>query len=238
MQHHQAMPETDPTGDVQVFATTFTALNNSGVAGRALLALDLGQGTLTVDIRARGLEPDQMHIQHIHGFTDGTDAQSPTTLQDTDHDGYVELGEGAVQYGPILLNLSLDPADSAHDHGTAGHDHTANAMFPTADAHGRIHYQEVFHFDPTDANAQAVLDSLLPLGAKEVVLHGLSAPEGAGMGTDGEIDGSAGYKLVLPVASGELHELHHGARFAQAMHIHDSLGTELPAAAHSTDWYM
>lgn len=238
MQHHRALPETETTGDVQVFATTFTALNNSGVAGRTLLALDIEQGTLTIDIRARGLEPGQVHIQHIHGFTDGTDAQSPTTLQDADHDGYVELGEGALQYGPILLNLSLDPADSAHDHGTDGHDHAANALFPTADAHGRVHYQEVFRFDPTDANAQAVLDSLLPLGAKEVVLHGLSAPEGAGMGTDGEIDGSAGYKLVLPVASGELHELHHGARFEQAMQLHDSPGMEPMPVAQSTDWSM
>ncbi|WP_160939569.1 hypothetical protein, partial [Teichococcus coralli] len=42
--------------------------------------------------------------------------------------------------------------------------------------------------------------------AKEIVLHGLTLQEGQG-GGGGEADGTAGYKAVLPVASGELHEI-------------------------------
>jgi hypothetical protein len=59
------------------------------------------------------------------------DAKSPTILQDDDGDGFVELAEGEETYGPIQLNLTLNPEDSAHDHGTEGHDHTGEAMFPT-----------------------------------------------------------------------------------------------------------
>jgi hypothetical protein len=159
---------------LHAYATSFTALNNSGVGGRALLFLNENTETLTVDIQAHGLEPGQMHAQHIHGFDDDSTAHTPTFAQDADHDGFVELAEGLVKYGPIQLNLTLNPEDSAHDHGTAGHDHTGDAIFPTADAKGNLHYVETFHFNRSDPNAQAIFDGITPLNAKEVVLHGLT----------------------------------------------------------------
>lgn len=188
----------------QVFHADLNALNNSGVAGDVTLLLDQRNMALTVDVEAKGLEPGQVHIMHIHGFTDGTDSRSPTIAQDADHDGFVELGEGATIYGPILLNLSLNPDDSAHDHGTAGHDHSADAMFPTVGADGMLHYRETFQFNAADANAQAVFGSLQPLDLKEVVIHGETVAAGSGAGTGGEVDGSGGYKAVLPVTSGEI----------------------------------
>lgn len=189
---------------VTLYSTDFTALNNSGIEGRAVLLLDQNTSTLTVDIQATGLEPGQMHIQHIHGFEDGTDSKSPTIRLDADGDGFVELGEGLVSYGPIQLNLTLDPDSAAHDHGTAGHDHSDAAVFPTVGADGVLAYRAVFQFSPEDPNAQAVLASLSPLEAKEIVLHGQTTTAVQGAGTGGEVDGTAGYKLALPVASGEL----------------------------------
>jgi hypothetical protein len=35
-------------------------------------------------------------------------------------------------------------------------------------------------------------------------LHGLTVLEGHGRGTEGEVDGTAGYKGVLPIAAGEI----------------------------------
>ncbi|MBC7635847.1 MAG: hypothetical protein H7251_09620, partial [Acetobacteraceae bacterium] len=185
-------------------ATRFIALNNSGVSGGAALLLDNKNHNVTIQIDAKGMEPGQVHPQHIHGFTDGTVSHTPTLAQDGDHDGFVELAEGLTRYGQILLNLSLNPDDSVHDHGTTSHDHTGNAQFPTADANGVLHYRQTFHFDPNDANAAAVLASIRDLAKKEIVLHGESVAAGSGNGTTGETDGSAGYKTVLPVASGEL----------------------------------
>jgi hypothetical protein len=191
---------------IHVYTTHFTSLNNSGVDGHALLFLNENTHTLTVDIKAQGLEPGQVHAQHIHGFDDDSKAHTPTLAQDTDRDGFVELAEGLVKYGPIQLNLTLNPENSAHDHGTTGHDHTGAAVFPTADAEGKLHYVETFHFDPSDANAQAIFDGITPLKAKEIVLHGLTLQDGQGS-DGGEADGTAGYKDFLPVASGELHEV-------------------------------
>jgi hypothetical protein len=195
---------------LHVYATRFTALNNSGVDGYALLFADQKNQTLTVHIRAEGMEPNQVHAQHIHGFDDDTDAKTPTIAQDADLDGFVELAEGLVKYGPIQLNLTLNPEDSQHDHGTPGHDHTAAAVFPTADAQGKLNYTESFRFDRSDPNAQAIFDGITPLEAKEIVLHGLTLQNGQGWDAPGvmdEADGTAGYKGVLPVASGELHEV-------------------------------
>ena len=187
-----------------LYSTEFTALNNSGVAGRAVLLLDQNERTLTVDIKASGLEPGQVHPQHIHGFMDDTDAKSPTIAQDDDGDGFVELAEGLATYGPIQLNLTLNPDNAVHDHGTEGHDHRDEAVFPTVGEDGMLHYRQVFRFDADDPNARAIFDGITPLEAKEIVLHGLTTTTRQGQGTEGEVDGTAGYKLVLPVASGEL----------------------------------
>ena len=201
-----------------LFSTDFTALNNSGVEGRAVLLLDQNTHSLTVDIQASGLQPGEMHIQHIHGFTNDMDAKSPTIAQDSDGDGFVELGEGVATYGPIQLNLTLNPENSVHDHGTAGHDHTDQAMFPTADANGKLSYHEVFNFAANDPNAKAIFDGITPLEAKEIVIHGLTTNANQGVGTGGEVDGTAGYKLVLPVASGELNGVAPAADVLAAVH--------------------
>jgi hypothetical protein len=186
-----------------LYSTNFTALNNSGIAGKAVLLVDQNTQTLTVDIQATGLEANQLHIQHIHGFTDGTDSQSPTLAQDTDGDGFVELGEGLPVYGDILLNLTMNPENSVHDHG-AGHDHTDAAVFPTVGADGKLSYHEVFNFGTGNADANAIFNSIIPLELKEIVLHGETTTAVQGAGTPGEVDGTLGYKLALPVASGEL----------------------------------
>jgi hypothetical protein len=90
-------------------------LNGSGVTGGALLAVndmntpgDLLDDTLTVFIAAKGLEPNQVHIQHIHGFSGegAAEAVTPPPSADTDGDGFIELAEGLPFYGEILLNLS------------------------------------------------------------------------------------------------------------------------------------
>ena len=199
---------------LHVYVTEFTALNNSGVHAHALLVLDKEAQALTVHIRAEGLEPGQVHAQHIHGFANDMDAKTPTIAQDDDLDGLVELLEGLQTYGPVQLNLTTEPGAPEQLTGMTG------IAFPTADADGKIRYTETFRFDLSDPDQKMVFDNITPLENKELVLHGLTLREGQGRDAPGvmdEADGTAGYKGVLPVASGELHEVDVGALLSGAL---------------------
>ncbi|WP_156840148.1 cadherin repeat domain-containing protein [Novosphingobium aquimarinum] len=171
--------------DEMFFTTSFTALNDSGVSGTALVGFDEDTNELTVTIYADGLEAGQMHAQHIHGFMaddmgNVQDAMTPTMDADDDDDGFIELAEAASDYGPILLPLTNDAGN-----------------FPMPGADGRVTYTQSFTLPEEDLGA----DPMLAL--REIVLHGMTLDEGEGSG-DGEADGTAGYKAVLPVAAGEL----------------------------------
>lgn len=175
-----------------IFRADLTTLNRSGVTGHVEAAM--ADGVLTVRIAADGLEPNQTHVAHIHGRVaeDGAALNSrvPSDAFDTDGDSFVELVEGLPAYGPILLNLS-----SPQGAGLEG--------FPTAPG-GRIRSEESYDLSRTEGFA-AGFDAadLVPLDLREFVVHGLSVDGSVGAGTTGEVDGTAGYKLVLPVASGE-----------------------------------
>ncbi|WP_228851524.1 hypothetical protein [Aegicerativicinus sediminis] len=120
----------------------FGELNNSGVTGMAKLMIDGTQ--LTVHIMAHGLEANQTHAQHIHGFSDtNRNATCPDESADTDMDGIVSLVEGIPFYGGVLISLT---------------------DFPMADENGNIDYMNTFTI-PKDAR---------PLQNNAIVLHGMT----------------------------------------------------------------
>ena len=151
-------------------------LNGSHARGQAELRLSADQRTLTVIIQASGLEAGGVHISHIHGLSQNgqsIDSTCPTSADDADHDGYVELAEGAVKYGPILVDfMNIDP-----------------------DQDGRVNFKKDFDLSGSQA--------ALPLQMRHIVIHGMTV-NGAGAGTPGEVDGTSGYKTVLPVLCGDI----------------------------------
>jgi hypothetical protein len=185
------------------YHATLTPLNGSGVNGTAQLVLDSVANTLSVHIQASGMEPNMVHPQHIHGRFDhnvpgpGTggmllDSSVPTLAQDTDHDGFIELDEGHATYGHVIVSLTSPPGG-------------ALSGFPVAAADGTIDFTQLYDLtDPTTFAGGFNVNDLLPLDLREIVLHGMSVPAGVGAGTPGEVDGTAGYKAVLPVAAGEI----------------------------------
>ncbi|GGK18259.1 DUF4214 domain-containing protein [Salinarimonas ramus] len=185
------------------YKVDLVALNNSGVIGGAFLALDFETNMLTVITAAAGVEAGQIHPQHIHGFPSATqDANVPSIAQDDDGDGFVELIEGFETYGPVLLNLT-SPAGA----GAEGFPAPTDGDFVFLQSYDLDAL--MFDQDPDDATPAVALSQILTgdnLVSREIVLHGQSLREGQGSG-EGEADGTAGYKLVLPIAAGEIEAL-------------------------------
>lgn len=175
----QSSPERTNT-----FSGSFTPLNGSGVEGTFTIE-QRGQGQIRVMIDASGLEPTpNPHVAHIHGLSGSTEAVCPTLAQDEagDNDGFIELAEGVPVYGPIIIPLGdIDP-----------------------DNDGVVSYSETFNLNQSTsfADGKAKTD-LFPIESREIIIHGLSLSDGDGA-NGGEADGTAGYKVVLPVACGNV----------------------------------
>lgn len=181
-------------------ADTFTSLllpaNNSGVLGAARAVFDEAAGTVTVDFRATGLTPGQEHALHIHGFSDDRPSLIPNAVLDADRDGFVEDPEGEEVVGPVILALTAD--------GTIS-DATAVGNFPVADASGALALSATYQFNLSDPGELARYTDLRDrFTGRELQIHGRDVSAGAGAGTPNEVDGTAGYKAVLPVGNGIL----------------------------------
>jgi len=138
--------------DEQEFKVKLHELNDSGVWG--IVRLRLEDGVLRVKIRARGLEPNQVHMQHIHGMTNGSGAVCPPPAADVDHDGLISFAEGLPFFGPVLRALFLQGL----------------TIYPTADSHGKVRYRATF----SGAELAALQLGDFPLENRVVVLHGLT----------------------------------------------------------------
>ena len=116
----RATPEQSQGADV--YQVQLTELNDSGVTGSAVLVVR--DGTVRVQLKARGLVPDSLHPQHIHGLEGSTNATCPPPSAAGD-DGVLTLVDGLPFYGPVLQPLT---------------------PFPMAEK-GMINYHETFEVD-------------------------------------------------------------------------------------------
>lgn len=105
----------------EVYHVDLDPLNESGVDGKAVLVQR--DGMLRVQIHARGLVPDTLHLQHIHG-EESSNAVCPPPSAAGD-DGVLTIGEGLPFYGPVLQPLT---------------------PFPMAE-NGMVNYHETFEVD-------------------------------------------------------------------------------------------
>ncbi|EMD83357.1 extracellular nuclease [Pacificimonas flava] len=202
------------------YDANLTALNGSGVSGTASVFYDDTAGSLRLVVDASGLYPNFVHPQHIHGpFADvdcearapagsflggvcidsstNLDAQSPTIAQDIDGDGFVETLEGAVTYGPIILN------------GATGLDAEGSPIFPTSNADGDLSFDYTYDLASTELLFDSLFmvdhepEDLLPLSLREFVIHGVFVQDGSGDMFEVTDDISNEYVMLLPAASGE-----------------------------------
>jgi hypothetical protein len=172
-----------------------TADGGSNVSGHA--SLTLTGRTLTVNLTASGLTPNEPHAMHIHGLLDRVnecppssadvntgDPIDPSTPQITGTpDGLISLGEGAPFYGPIDVSFTTSGDTSA----ASG---LALERFASADAAGNLSYHRSITV-PKD-----IAKNLTKL---HIVLHGTDLPTDAD-----ESSLSSLFEATLPVACGSI----------------------------------
>ena len=164
----------------QIGSSTYRAIlddiNGSGASGTATLSLS-GR-SLRVRIQATGLGTGGAHLGHVHGLTNdngrATASRCPTAAQDTDGDGFLELLEGVPVYGPILIDM----------------------MNIDPDGDGNVDFTTTVQLSGNE--------DVIPLNKRHVVVHGQTVPAGPGAGTAGEVDGTAGFKVILPNLCGSI----------------------------------
>lgn len=163
---------------VMQYSGTIAPENGSGVTGTVLLTLtDLT--SLTVQISAAGLEPNEVHPAHLHGkIGPGGTLLPPTAPVDLDGDGYIETPEGELAVGPPIIPLG---------EFTVGPSGTLNTT-TTVDLTNPLSFE--------NGGSAATLD---PFTFLTFEIHGRTVPAGAGAGTPYEVDGTGGYKILLPV---------------------------------------
>jgi len=187
------------------------ATGNSNVTGNATFIEDFTTHTLHIDLHATGLVPDMIHPVHIHGFPGNVQSVIPTLSDDGDHDGIIDLREGQVRYGPIIMNVASGATPT-------GPSVVPASQFPTA-PNGIIDLHQTYNFDLNNPDQKAIFDALNPLNLRHIVIHGANIfrnPDGTiPVGSPGsEVDGTLGYKLVLPVANGNINAVPEPASLA------------------------
>ncbi len=141
---------------------------NAAALGRSAsgtATLNVEGDRLTITLEASGLAPGVMHLQHYHGFPDGTDATCPTPAADTNGDGLVDLLETEPMAGTTMVPFHATPASLE----------IPSATYPTADAQGAIRYEQAAAVGELEAALRSKFNGAgLELEKRVVFIHGVA----------------------------------------------------------------
>lgn len=192
-------PVAEPAG--QTFTARLSPVNagllGSTPSGEA--RLEVRGDSLRIMVDVQGLPPRMTHLQHFHGFEDGTAARCPGPEADQNGDGVVDVTETAAAAGTTMVPFHGDPQNMEIDAET----------YPEADGQGSYSYRKTVPLDGLQSAFEEKFGGRLDLGQRVVFIHGV--PE------DAELPETAGTKaglparVTLPIACGELRSAAGGA---------------------------
>ena len=96
----------DHSRGADVYKVDLDELNDSGVDGKVVIVAR--DGMIRVTLKARGVVPNMLHPQHIHGLDGDTNATCPPESA-AGEDGVLTLVDGLDFYGDVLLPLTPFP---------------------------------------------------------------------------------------------------------------------------------
>lgn len=152
----------------------------------------LRQGDVVdVSLDVEGAPPSMLHMQHLHGFEEGRQAQCVTISDDANGDGILDAAELPARSGTELVPLHGDPLGAE----------LVGDGYPVADTTGAWHYRASFSFAEWQ---QALQQRQIEMAPERwvVYLHGIyedaALPES--VGSIGDLPASR----TLPIACGLL----------------------------------
>lgn len=168
------------------------SVTGSPTKGKASFVRDGNILTIVVDVE--GAPPEIMHLQHFHGFAeDGETATCPTSGDDANGDGIVDLQETEPMAGTTMMPFHDKPASME----------IPSESYPKADADGAYHYEQTVELDKLkEAFAKAFGGQDLDLERRVVFIHGV-APETEFPESVASL-GDIPAHITLPIACGKI----------------------------------
>ncbi len=151
-----------------VYRANIHALNAelTGLEPTGTATLTLTKDSVRIQVHVEHLAPMMMHMMHIHGFPDGTQATCPTTMQDGNKDNIIDDSEAETSTGPPMIPLNGNPTLMEMSAMT----------YPTADSSGMVTYDRTISLSAlkkamTTTHQIASLD----FDKRVIMIHGMAA---------------------------------------------------------------
>jgi hypothetical protein len=179
-----------------IFKAELSALNSNvtglDAVGKATFAISGDE--LTIHVTAQGVPPSIVHLQHFHGFSEGEmDARCPTTADDANGDGIIDLIETEPLAGTTMVPFHDDPVGMEIVRDT----------YPSAGADAAYSYEiKVSLAVLQDSFASKFEGQQLDLDRRVVFLHGV--PESTDLPASVASLGDIPAQVTLPIACGEI----------------------------------
>jgi hypothetical protein len=149
--------------------------------------------SLAIHVKAEGLPPGMMHLQHFHGFKDDRNATCPTETADVNHDGIIDLIETEPTSGTTMVPFHDDPVSMEIVRDT----------YPKASANGTFEYQKTISLkDLQTAFAKVFGSQELDLDRRVVFIHGVLPV--TKLPTSVASLGTIPAQVTLPIACGKI----------------------------------
>lgn len=163
-----ANPPTSPPDDLTSanYVASLQPMNSdvTGDQATAEATFTVDGDNLVINIDAKGLPPDIEHWQHFHGFTDDKVAGCPTSADDANGDGIIDLIETEAVAGTTMVPFDTDPV--AMD--------VAEGEYPHAGADGSFSYRQSVSMPALNAAfAEAFAGQAPDLDRRVIFIHGV-----------------------------------------------------------------
>ena len=193
-----AQNQYNPVSGTEAYVANIKEINpqltKDEVSGEAIFIVADGQ--LSITLAVKGVAPNLMHLQHIHGFMNGGASTFPPASADTNGDGIIDLMETHEYTGKTLIPFNGAPIDLE----------IKSDSYPVANKDGLLTYQMTIPLDKLEAavKKQYGIDKLV-LENCVIFIHGI--PESQKLPTSVQsLPGVPAY-ITVPIACGVIKRL-------------------------------